>query len=195
MPGLDADGAGIEPQQIVPDVQPSSGNDPALQTHDLPKEASLHRFTRQPQRVQRGRIVTVGVQTVGAGVVRVVETELRGPFVHEADEGLDLAVAHVGSKCVRGVVGALHERRGEKVAHAEAFPGAQVKGRFADRRRLLFDPNALGRPRLLQRHQRGHDLRDAGHGEPLVGVELVQHGSGGVANDHRLRLDRRRTGR
>ena len=131
-----------------------------------------------------------GVEAVRALEVRLLEAELGGLRVHQADEAADAASGMTGER-VGGVVRALDERGGEEVAHAQALAAAKLDARLPDRRRERPDRHRLARTRLLERHDRRHQLRDARDRVALVRVPLVEHLAGRpVRDDDGLALDR-----
>src|SRR6185503_7465416 len=119
--------------QVVPRIEGAAAGDLAAGAgDDTTEERMLHILSRERVRIPRGRVVTGSVEPVGNDVVRVLETELRRALVHHPDERLHGA-ADVGRERVRSIVGALDERRREKIADLQALAGLQVDRGLADR--------------------------------------------------------------
>ena len=111
------------------------------------------------------------------------------------DESPGAAVADVSGQCERGVVGALDQGGGEEVADRELLAGREEDGRAALADGPGRDGDHVTRARVLERDERGHQLRDARHGHAAVGVLGVEHvARAPVRDDHGPRLDRRRRG-
>jgi hypothetical protein len=113
------------------------------------------------------------IEPVGAHEVSVVEVELDGAPVHHAHESPG-AAAHVRGESVSRIVCALHECGRQEVAHRDALADGEMNRRLADRRSCSPDENALVRPRVLERDEGGHDLRDAGDRDAAIGVPLEE---------------------
>jgi hypothetical protein len=145
-----------------------------------------HRLARNREGVESRGVAALRVEPVGTGVMRVGQTERGRPFVHEVDEALDVAVADVGGERPRGVVRALHEGSGQEFAHSQPFSGLEVESRLADPRCRARHPDLAVGTRVLEGQDRGHDLRDAGDGPPLVRVERIEDGAIGVRHHDRL---------
>ena len=197
VPGLDPDRARIRLQEVVPRIERAPTRDLAAALRDDAAEQSvLHVLPGQRVRVHRGRVVARRVEPVGDDVVRVVETERGGALVHHPDELLD-APAHVGRQGVRGVIRALDERGSEEILDLESLARLKVDGRLPHRGSGPLDAHRVVLVRVLHREQRGHELRQARHRQPTVGVQRVERLAAVAVHEQRsrrLHAGRRRSG-
>lgn len=118
-------------------------------------------------------------QPVAVGEARVGQTELLRALVHASDERLFAPIEVLGHGDA-GVVGrsdgdALHE-----VPHGHRLTGFEKDLRSAHAGGSLARLDAIGPLQLaavdrLKNEKERHDLRDARHGQALVGVFRVEH--------------------
>jgi hypothetical protein len=132
------------------------------------------------------------VEPVGVPVVRPGEAELPRLAVHQPDEA---RLASGGGHSERGgrVVRARHERPYEEVADGHPLPGLEVERRLADPRRDRRHGHDVVQGEMLERDERGHQLRDARHRPRRVGGTRGERVAvDGALDDVRAGLDSRR---
>ena len=145
---------------------------------DLPHDRVVHQHTCEERDVARARVMPGRVEPVGAHVVRVPQPEATGTRVHHRDEPGLAAVAHVVGQRVGCVICALDQRRLEQLEQREPLPGPQVRRRLADRGGVACDGDDVVQPRVFEREQDRHQLRDAGDRHALSRVVHDQHLAG-----------------
>ena len=159
----------------------------------LADEGLVHRHARELRHVGRTRVVAGRVEAVRIGEVRVGEPELARAGVHQLDEAADRTAADEGGDRVGGVVRALDQRGADQVAQGHALAGSEVDRRLADRSGALGDRGDVVERGVLERDDRGHQLRDRRHRQVLALVVGGQDLAGaGVLDDVCVRVDGRR---
>jgi hypothetical protein len=136
---LDSDQTRVAAEQVVPGEQGATAGDRgAPHGNEAPHERLPHRHPRELQDVAGGGVVARDIEAVGANEVGMRQAEPPCLRVHEPDEVRDIA-CRAGRQRKGGVVRALDQRRGEKVANPELLSDPKVDARLAHRRCGLSD--------------------------------------------------------
>ena len=123
-------------------------------------------------------------QTGGVGKMGVLAAQLLRPLVHLLHEGVHGA-GHGLAQDVARLVGGDHQHAVQQLLHRQRLAHLDVGGAAVLHHALhggLGGGDALVHPQLaavhgLQHQQGAHDLGDAGHGQLLVDVLIVQDGA------------------
>ena len=141
------------------------------------------------------------VQTGAVDEGGVVHPQLLRPLVHHGDEGA-FAARDMLRHGAGTVVGRGHRDGLEHVGNGHGLPCLQVDlaaslggGSFGSRHHIC--QGDLPGIHRFHNQQHGHDLGHAGGGKALMGIGLIQNGSGGNIHQHRafprhIQLHRRR---
>ena len=176
VPGLPADERRPGHEQVVGGREgPAAGQGDGRARERITDERHAERVAHERRRVTRARDVPALVQAVRVLEVRVGEPELLGFRIHETDEAIGRSAPDVKRESLCRVVRARDERRADEVRHAELLAGTQVDRRLADTRGARAHAHDVGEPRLLERDDGGHQLRDAGHRARAAGLAARQH--------------------
>ena len=114
-----------------------------------------------------------------------VRAQFRRARVHSRRERLR-AAGHMLGDGDGGVVAAAQKQAVEHLLHGQCLAHAQIDGRARHAAGVFGGRHFLIQRAVLQRQQRGHDLRGRGHGEALVLVLAKKHAAA-------LRVDQHRT--
>jgi hypothetical protein len=117
--------------------------------------------------------------------MRVVQTELPGAGVHHADEAPERAVANIERQVLGRVVGARQHQRQQQVVDAHALAGDEADLRVGRCGVEVVLGEDLAQVRVLEREQRGHQLRRAGDRAAGVGRDAVELLAGALLDQGR----------
>jgi len=188
----------IEPEHFIfvsPDVIPRVvriRGGFAFGFDDFPEHGVFQRIGGQTRQVVRGRHVPVRVQSVGIGEMGVLQSEFFRLAVHHQDEAF-LGTAHMFRDGGGGIVAGPKHQSVQQVFQRHLFAEPQIDGRAFFSVCVFADLDHIGQTSVLDRHDRGHDFRQAGDAHRPVAVFAVQQ-STRFNVDQRRRL-RRHVGR
>ena len=177
--------AGVKPEEQV--AVPQLGTAPVrrvlLRLHDLGDERVLHRVAAEHDHVVGGRVVARGIEAVRIGEVGVLQAQVARLGVHAVDERRDVA-GDVAGNGDRGVGARGQEEAIQQVAHRKRHARLQSHHRaIAGEEAIDVDGHHIVRIGRLGRHNRRHDLRDAGRRQTVVGVLRVEQVVAVVGDD------------
>ena len=143
----------------------------------------LHRLPEDAREGEGAGFVAVGVEAVGVDKMRV-RAQFRRARVHPRRERLR-AAGHMLGDGDGGVVAAAQKQAVEHLLHGQCLAHAQIDGRARHAAGVFRGRHFLVQRAVLQRQQRGHDLRGRGHGEALVLVLAKKHAAALRVDQHR----------
>jgi hypothetical protein len=152
----------------------------------------LPRRPGERDEVPGGRVVARRVQPFRICEVGVLEAEQARLAVHTGNEGRDVPVRRRCRKRDGRIVRALDERGGEQVADCETLPGPQEDARASDSHGRWMDSDHATGTAGVESDERGHELGDARHPEPLASVPRIDDLSRSRRDKHRVGVDGRR---
>ena len=168
--GLEASAALIPPEQLVVIGEGAPCHRDGTGTHDLCQRFVLHHHPGQGSHVGGGGVVPLVVEPVWVFKVGVLHAQLGGLVIHPGHKSVHVPGAEARNGH-RRVIARGEQQPVEQRLQRQLLPRLQIHGGALHSGPLGPDGDYLGQIRVrFHRHQRGHQLGNAGNGALLLRV-------------------------